>query len=122
MANIAQELVQIDAGIANDNESIMAIDRENAALDAKAKGLREQATEYDAQVAANMVKRKQIREHRESLSRLRASAEVNQRVTTHEEAAAKAREDAEKLTAELAEKNRQADELLAKLKEQAKPE
>ena len=122
MATISQELVQIDAAVANDNEAIKAIDEENASLDVRARALRDEAAQLDAQKAANIAKRLELRKHREGLIRLRQSAEVNQRVATHEEAAAKAREDAEKLTAELAEKNRQADELLAKLKEQAKPE
>lgn len=68
------------------------------------------------------LKRIALRKRREELSAAINSKGVQQRVATHEEAAAVARAQAErsqaearKLTDELADKNRQADELLAKL-------
>lgn len=72
------------------------------------------------------VKRLDLRKKREGLSQLLNSLGVQQRVATHEEAAASARIAAEQLQAsakqsadDLAEKNKRADELIAKLEAQA---
>lgn len=72
-----------------------------------------------AEIDSLVSKRLQLRIQRESLSKVLASKQVEQRVADHESAAAAARADAEKQTAELAEKNKRADELLAKLEAQA---
>jgi chromosome segregation ATPase len=104
---ITQQLVQLDAKVASINEEIKILDQENESLAEQQK--------------ANIVKRTTLRKEREGLSKLRDSAAVSQRIATHEEAAEKARTDAQSLqldaTALTAQLKRQSDELAAKLAE-----
>lgn len=107
MADIANEMVQLDAKVAEINEAIRVLDGENDTL--------------TAQLQANVAKRMELRKQREGLSKLRDSAAVKQRIVTQEdiarqaaEAAKKSQADADATLARLAEKEKQLDDLIAK--------
>ena len=103
MPGITSELVQLDARIAELNEGIRLLDAENEAL--------------QTQIHENTRKRVELRKQREGLSRLRETAAANQRITTHEQAAAAATEAANAVLADLQAKQKEVDELVAKLKQ-----
>ena len=115
MADFATELMQLDTRVAAINveleESQKEIDVHNASK-----------AEADRRISELVAKRLTLRKEREGLSKLRDSAAVKQRIVTAEEAATKAKADADATLARLAEKEKQLDEVLAKAKEAERPQ
>lgn len=112
MSDIASELVNLDARVATINaqleELLQTYNVHSAA--------RDEASRRMEEINAARVK---LRIEREGLSKLRESAGVKQRLVTAEEAAVKAKSEAEAITARLADKEKELDAIIAKAKEAA---
>lgn len=119
MADIVQSAVHLEARIVAINEELKVIDVEGST----------DRREFETRDKERLARKLTLRVEREGLSKLRDNAKVAERVATHEQAAAKARSDAETLlkdlqaqkvaqderSAEIDAKGRKVDELLAKL-------
>lgn len=117
MSDTASKLADVDARVVAINIELEANQQEIDVHEAAKR-------EAERAIAERIARRMALRKEREGLSRARESLSVKQRIATEEEAATKARQDAENLKADLAAKNKEADELIAKLKAAAetKPE
>jgi len=87
-------------------------------INAELESLQSDKDVHQAAISEIDRKRVALRVEREGLSKFRESARASQVIATHEQAAAKARADADAALADLNAKNKEADELLAKLKAQ----
>lgn len=122
MPEPSEEYKRICAGIAALEEQRSACEIRIKSIDSDATALDEKYSSEKATLAAD---RLQARQEREKISgqlshfvKLRDAQAVQEQVQDNLAASAAARLEAEKQTADLAEKNRQADELLAKLDKQ----